>query len=133
MDFFIKVYDDRKELKTMLENDAAHEKYFVDDYSSLKEMIPSGPDHYVVIMTFGYRTDDTALKALLEKDFKYLGLLGSKKKIEKMFKDYRKDGIPLKKLNRIHTPIGLVIKSQTPEEISISIAAEIIQVKNQHL
>jgi len=50
-------------------------------------MIPSGPSHYVVIMTFGYRTDDVALKALLGKEFKYLGLLGSKYKVGKMFDD----------------------------------------------
>jgi xanthine dehydrogenase accessory factor len=133
MDFYIRVYDERKDLKTMLENDSAHEKYFVSDYTSLEEMIPSGNDHYVVIMTFGYRSDDIALRALLGKEFKYLGLLGSKKKIEKMFDDYVKEGIRAEKLQRIHTPVGLAIKSQTPEEIAISIAAEIIKVKNEHL
>jgi xanthine dehydrogenase accessory factor len=84
-------------------------------------------------MTFGYRTDDIALKALLGKEFKYIGLLGSKKKIEKMFEDYRKDKVKEEWLQPIHTPIGLPIKSQTPEEIAISIAAEIIRIKNQHI
>ncbi|HET6995282.1 MAG TPA: XdhC family protein [Chitinophagaceae bacterium] len=130
MDFYIRVYDERKDLKTMLENEAAHEKYFVNDYGVLKDMIPPGNNNYVVIMTFGYRTDDIALRALLEKDFKYLGLLGSKSKIEKMFEDYRGEGIKDELLQRIHTPIGLPINSQTPEEIAISIAAEIIGVKN---
>ncbi|MDP4264123.1 MAG: XdhC family protein [Bacteroidota bacterium] len=133
MDFFIRVYDERKKLKTMLENNAAHEKYFINDYYSLKEMIPPGKDHYVVIMTFGYRTDDIALRALLGKGFKYLGLLGSKTKTGKMLKDYRKEGIPGEKLQCIHTPIGLAVKSQTPEEIAVSIAAEIIKVKNEFL
>jgi xanthine dehydrogenase accessory factor len=130
MDFYIRVYDERKDLKTMTENDAAHEKYFVNDYTALKEMIPSGNNHYVVIMTFGYRSDDIALKALLEKKFKYFGLLGSKKKIEKLFDDYRKEGISEERLQRIHTPVGLAINSQTPEEIAVSIAAEIIKIKN---
>jgi xanthine dehydrogenase accessory factor len=133
MDFYIRVYDERKDLKTMLENNAAHEKYSVSDYTSLKEMIPPGNDHYVVIMTFGYRSDDIALRALLGKEFKYLGLLGSKKKIEKMFDDYTKEGISKERLQRIHTPVGLAIKSQTPEEIAVSIAAEIIKIKNEHL
>jgi xanthine dehydrogenase accessory factor len=131
MDFYIRIYDERRDLKTMMENDFAHEKKVVAGYTALNELIPSGNNHYVVIMTFGYRTDDIALRALLNKEFSYLGLLGSRSKIEKMFDDYRKDGISENLLKRIHTPIGLPIKSQTPEEIAVSIAAEIIQVKNQ--
>jgi len=133
MDFYIRVYDERQNLKTMLENGFAHEKHVVNNYSELKEMIPAGDAHWVVIMTFGYRTDDIALKALLDKEFKYLGLLGSRSKIEKMFDDYRKEGVDEKVLQRIHSPIGLPIKSQTPEEIAVSIAAEIIKVKNANL
>lgn len=130
MDFYVQVYDDRENLKTMLENDATHEKHFIKDYSALIDKIPSGPNHYVVIMTFGYRTDDIALKALLNKEFKYIGVLGSKNKMEKLFDDYRREGISESVLKQIHTPIGLDIKSQTPEEIAVSIAAEIIKVKN---
>ena len=130
MDFYVKVYDDRENLKTILENEVANERHFVKDYSVLTDKIPSGSNHYVVIMTFGYRTDDIALKALLNKEFKYIGVLGSKKKMEKLFEDYRKEGIDESLLQRIHTPIGLDIKSQTPEEIAVSIAAEIIKIKN---
>ena len=133
MDFYIRVYDERKNLKTMVENETAHEKHFIDDYAELDSLIPAGNNHYVVIMTFGYRTDDIALRAILKKDFKYLGLLGSKSKIEKMFKDYRTQGIGESLLRRIHTPVGLQIKSQTPAEIAVSIAAEIIRVKNKDL
>ncbi len=131
MDFYIHVYDERNNLKTMVENNFAHEKHFINDYSQLNELIQPGFNHYVVIMTFGYRTDDTALRAILNKNFRYLGLLGSGHKIQKMFDDYRKEGIAEAILQRIHAPIGLSIKSQTPEEIAVSIAAEIIKVKNQ--
>jgi xanthine dehydrogenase accessory factor len=130
MDFYIHVYDERKVLKTILENKSVHEKYFVNDYSELSELIIDGKNHYVVIMTFGYRTDDIALKAVINKQFKYVGVLGSKKKMEKLFADYRNEGISESVLQQIHTPIGLDIKSQTPEEIAVSIAAEIIKVKN---
>lgn len=133
MDFYIRVYDERKNLKTILENHSAHEKHFINNYSELSNLIPEGSGHYVVIMTFGYRTDDIALRAVLGKQFRYLGLLGSKSKIEKMFDDYRKEGIGETSLQHIHTPIGLPIKSQTPEEIAVSIAAEIIKVKNKDL
>jgi xanthine dehydrogenase accessory factor len=96
----------------------------------LRELIPSGPHHFVVIMTVGYRTDDIAIRALWDKQFRYFGVLGSQSKIEKMFADYRAEGIPDEKLKAIHAPVGLAIHSQTPEEIAVSIAAEIIQIKN---
>jgi len=131
MDFYIRVYDDRKEVKTMIENQDAHEKHFVNDYSELSQLITSGPDHYVVVMTVGYRTDDTALKALFEKNFRYFGLLGSQFKINKMMNEYRRSGIKEELLQRIHAPAGLEIKSETPEEIAVSIAAEIIGIKNK--
>jgi xanthine dehydrogenase accessory factor len=131
MDFYIQLYDNRQDLKTMIKNDTVHEKHIINSYMELTELIPPGNNHYVVIMTFGYRTDDIALKALLGKEFKYIGLLGSKTKIEKMFDDYRKERIDKKLLQQIHTPIGIPIKSQTPEEIAISIAAEIIREKNK--
>lgn len=130
MDFYITVYDDRIELKTMLENEGAHSKCFVNSYSDLKDLIPSGENHYVVIMTFGYRSDDMVVRTLLNKKFKFIGLLGSRSKIEKMFEDYRKEGLNDDWLSQIHTPIGVPIKSQTPEEIAVSIAAEIIHEKN---
>lgn len=130
MDFYIRVYDDRTELKTMIENDAAHEKYFVNDYSELKDLISSGKDHYVIIMTMGYRTDDIAIRALLEKEFRYLGMLGSQTKTQKMLTEYREEGLKEEWLQRIQAPAGLLISSQTPEEIAVSIAAEIIKSKN---
>jgi xanthine dehydrogenase accessory factor len=133
MDFYIKVYDKRKNLKTMLENKTAHEKHVLTDYTELTHMVSPGQNHYVVIMTFGYRTDDEALRALFSKEFCYLGLLGSQSKIEKMFEVYRKENFDEQRLQRIFTPVGIPIKSQTPEEIAISIAAQIICEKNKFL
>jgi xanthine dehydrogenase accessory factor len=130
MDFYITLYEERDGLNTVVQNEFAHEINIVDDYTALSNLIPSGPDQYVVIMTFGYRSDDIALRALLNKQFNYLGVLGSKTKMEKLFAEYRNDGIGEDLLQRIHSPIGLEINSQTPEEIAVSIAAEIIKVKN---
>lgn len=131
MDFYTRVFDDRAELKTMVENNTAHEKHFITSYTELDSMIPPGQNHYVVIMTFGYRTDDIAMKALLGKNFGFMGLLGSKTKVKKLFDEYRRQGIKEEWLQQIHTPVGLEINSHTPEEIAVSIAAEIIKVKNQ--
>ncbi len=133
MDFYIRLYDDRSELATLAANDFAHEKIIVNDYAELSTLIPSGPNHYVLIMTVGYRTDDIAVRALLNKEFRYVGLLGSQFKTNKMLEEYHKEGIKSEWLQRIHTPVGLAIKSQTPEEIAVSIAAEIIQIKNKDL
>lgn len=130
MDFYIRVYDDRSELKTMIENDTAHEKSFVNDYSELKDLISSGKDHYVIIMTMGYRTDDIAIRALMGKEFRYIGMLGSQTKTQKMINEYRQQGIKEDWLQRIQAPAGLLISSKTPEEIAVSIAAEIIKSKN---
>lgn len=130
LDFYIHVYDNRPHLNTFLENEHAHEKVLVEDYSQLKEMIPAGPHNYVVVMTMGYRSDDTVIRALLHKQFRYLGVLGSQAKITQLFEGYKAEGIPAQLLHHIHAPVGMPIKSQTPEEIAVSIAAEIIRERN---
>ncbi|HEY8898585.1 MAG TPA: XdhC family protein [Niastella sp.] len=130
MEFFVHLYDDRSSLKTFHENNYAHEKKVIDDYEGISSLIPEGNNQYVVVMTVGYRTDEIVLRALWKKQFRYLGLLGSKSKIEKMFNDYRAEGVPESLLEPIHAPMGISIHSQTPEEIAISIAAEIIREKN---
>lgn len=130
MDFYISVFDDRKNLNTIDENQFAHEIKIINNYDELSQIIPAGPDHFIVIMTFGYRTDDLALRAVIDKEFKYLGVLGSKSKMEQLFSDWKKDNLPEEKLNKIYSPIGISINSQTPEEIAVSIASEIIKVKN---
>lgn len=131
MDFYIHLFEERKGLNTFEQNTFVIEKKIVSDYSVLKNLIPSGDNIYTVIMTFGYKTDDTALRALIGKDFKYFGVLGSQSKMEKMFEEWKKDNLPDEKLKKIYAPVGMHINSQTPEEIAISIAAEIISVKNK--
>lgn len=133
LNFYIHLFDDRVHLNTVQENKVAHEKKYLKDYTTLAKHIPSGQNNYVVIMTFGYRTDDEALRSVFNKSFKYLGILGSSKKMEKMFDQYKTEGFDENILKKIHAPVGLRIKSRTPEEIAVSIAAEIIKVKNQNL
>lgn len=130
LDFYIAVYDDRPGLVTMEENVYAHEKHILPDYAALSGLIRGGARDYVVIMTFGYRTDDAAFRALWGKSFKYIGMLGSKKKMEKLREDYRREGVHEKLLNELIAPVGLPINSETTAEIAISIAAQVIAVKN---
>jgi xanthine dehydrogenase accessory factor len=130
MDFYIRLYEDRSELHTLSQNEFVHEKIMVDDYSQLAKLVPAGDNHYVVIMTVGYRTDDIAIRALRDKTFAYIGLLGSRSKTQKMLDEYRQEGINPEWLQQIHAPVGLAINSQTPEEIAVSIAGALILVAN---
>jgi xanthine dehydrogenase accessory factor len=83
-----------------------------------------------VVMTVGYKSDETVIGKLLGKKFKYFGVLGSRAKMKTLLKALAKEGFDKERLARIRTPVGLRINSRTPPEIAVSIAAEIIAVKN---
>ncbi|MCB0502123.1 MAG: XdhC family protein [Bacteroidetes bacterium] len=128
--FRITVYDDRNNLNTMDSNHFG-KTIMVSDYEKIADYISAGVDKYVVLMSFGYRTDKVVLKQLIHHQFKYLGMMGSKEKVKQLFKELLKEGIDQSLINKVHSPIGIPIKSQTPEEIAISILAEMIAVKNK--
>jgi xanthine dehydrogenase accessory factor len=131
MDFRIHLYDNRENLNTLNHNTFAHQVIIVDDYSKMSKRIQSGKNKYVVIMTVGYRTDELVLKSLINNDFAYIGMLGSKAKIKKLFTQLKDENVDQEKLKKVHAPIGINIKSETTTEIAISIAAELIAVKNK--
>ena len=130
MDFYISLFDDRADLNTLEKNKSVEAKTIIESYEKIDEFIPSGANHYVVVMTFGYKFDEIVIRKLFDKNFKYFGVLGSKAKMKTLLRNLEKEGFPKERLDQIHTPIGLPINSQTPEEIAVSIAAEIIAVKN---
>jgi xanthine dehydrogenase accessory factor len=130
MDFHISLFDDRPELNTIDKNRFAHEITIIDGYDQITDYISSGDNIYVVVMTLGYRSDEIVIRKLLDKRFKYFGVLGSTAKMGTLMNALKTEGYDPEKLTAIHTPIGLAINSRTPEEIAVSIAAEIIAVKN---
>ncbi|MEO8043196.1 MAG: XdhC/CoxI family protein, partial [Acidobacteriota bacterium] len=130
MDFHISLFDDRPELNTIEKNRFAHEIKVIDAYENISDYVPSSARSYIVVMTLGYKSDGQVIRSLIDKDFKYFGVLGSSAKMSAMFIEFIKEGIPAEKLDRIRTPVGIAINSRTPEEIAVSIAAEIISVKN---
>ena len=130
LDFYITVMDERRDLHTMSINYYADELVHIENYKRLADLIPEGQNVFIVVMTLGYRTDYIALRSLLSGTFGYIGVLGSDAKIRELFANYKKDGIEASMLRRLHAPVGISIKSETPEEIAISIAAEIIDEKN---
>jgi xanthine dehydrogenase accessory factor len=130
MDFHIHIFDDRPELNTIEKNEFADEITIVDVYDSISDRIPEHEDLYVVVMTLGYKTDAVVIRSLASRQFKYFGVLGSKAKMASLIRKLKAEGHDSDGLDRIRTPIGIPINSHTPEEIAVSIAAEIISVKN---
>ncbi|CAN5412733.1 hypothetical protein BH10ACI1_BH10ACI1_27430 [soil metagenome] len=130
MDFYISLFDDRSELNTLEKNKFVSEKKIIESYEKIGEFIESGNNVYVVVMTLGYKFDEIVIRKLFDKNFKYFGVLGSKAKMKILLKSLEKEGFDKERLKQIKTPIGLAINSHTPEEIAVSIAAEIIAVKN---
>ena len=130
MDFHITVFDDRPNLNTLEKNKFANRVEIIESYEKIGELIDSDESIYVVVMTLGYKFDEIVIRQLFDKDFKYFGVLGSKAKMKILLKSLEKEGFDKQRLAKIRTPIGLPINSHTPEEIAVSIAAEIISVKN---
>ncbi len=129
LDYFVCNYDDRPGLNTFEANPFAHKK-IITDYADLSKYIPSGDDQFVIVMTFGYRGDDVAVRALLKKRFRYFGMMGSKTKVATLLEGLRKDGFEEADIAQIKTPAGVVLHCETPAEIAVSIAAEMIGARN---
>ncbi|MBT3190966.1 MAG: hypothetical protein HN341_00265 [Verrucomicrobia bacterium] len=123
------VLDNRAGLDSMGRNLCAYACRVI-DYADVASHVPSGDRSYACIMTFGHRDDEAVLSHLVGKRLRYLGMMGSLSKIEQIKAKLLAQGVAGVDLDRVHAPIGLPIGSNTPEEIAISIAAEIVAVRN---
>jgi xanthine dehydrogenase accessory factor len=85
---------------------------------------------FVAIVTRGHKHDYETLKGVIRKNVRYLGLIGSNVKRNQLFKKLMEEGITDEQLARVHSPIGLDIEAETPQEIAVSIVAELIKIKN---
>ena len=88
------------------------------------------PTSYAVIVTRGHTHDLDALRAVVGKPIRYVGLIGSKAKVRRIYDALREEGVSAEALQPVHAPIGLDIGAITPQEIAISIVAELIAVKH---
>lgn len=84
---------------------------------------------YIVILTVGHAMDEQCLHFALDTEATYIGMIGSKKKVKEVKGRLLKKGVSAERLNQVHTPIGLEIGAETPQEIAVSILAEMIKVK----
>jgi xanthine dehydrogenase accessory factor len=96
--------------------------------AALKEW-PIDSDTYFVIVTRGHKHDEAALRSVIGSSVRYIGMIGSRRKIRVIFDDLKHDGTPDAQLARVHAPIGLKIGAVTAEEIALSIAAELVSVR----
>ena len=109
------------------------EDLILTDMEQFARDLPSDSRTYIVLLSRGYSRDKTILSQLIQKDFKYIGMIGSLRKINTMKEELQKEGIPEEAFSKLKAPIGLDIGAETPEEIAISIAAEIIAAKKGKL
>lgn len=131
LDFYIIVLEDRKEYATLAKEAGAHE-VIVAPFQEAMKQIKGSQDTYFIIVTRGHGFDKVCLKAALHKMHAYIGMMGSKHRVSMVLNQLINEGENEKDVQCVHTPIGLKIAAQTPQEIAVSILAEIILHKNQH-
>jgi xanthine dehydrogenase accessory factor len=99
-------------------------------YSETIAAFPADPASYAVILTRGHLFDLESCRAILKREWRYAGLIGSKRKVGMIRGQLAEDGYPAERIASLHSPIGLDIGAETPEEIAISILAEMIGVRH---
>ena len=131
LDFDVTVLDDRAEFATDERFDDAvtvrQSDFAVDPFAG----VSIGPGTYVALVTRGHRWDFDCLQRLvtLAQQPRYVGMIGSRRRVRAAFRALLDAGVPRAILARIHAPIGLDLEAETPAEIAVSIAAELIAVR----
>lgn len=128
IDFRCIVIDDRKQFANKNIFPTA-DKVIVGEFTNIEGSVNITNNDYIVVMTRGHSYDYEVLKQVMKTNAYYVGVIGSNEKMSKIFGELRHDGFTQKDLDSIFTPIGIAIKAETPAEISISIAAELIMAR----
>jgi xanthine dehydrogenase accessory factor len=130
LDFRIVVVDDRRDLADPIVFDDKVQLTFGDIPQTIHELEPD-ESSWIVIVTRGHHLDKDALQAALETNATYVGMIGSPSKVKRIFKDLLKEGISRERLEQVHAPIGLDLGAETPDEIALSIAAEMVMIRKK--
>jgi xanthine dehydrogenase accessory factor len=128
--FRVVVTDDREELCNP-EHVPDADLYLPGELGAVLSRTPIDSRTYIVAVTRGYPFDVTAIPILFETETPYIGVIGSRRRWATAVKELKSIGIEEEALNRIHSPIGLHLGAETPEEIAVSIMAEIIMQRNR--
>lgn len=127
--FEVDIVDSRQELCNSERFTAARNLYLGDTVKSLREM-EIDSNTYIVIAGPNHDSDEKSLEAVLGRGARYVGMLGSKKKMEKIKEHLLERGGKLEQIESVYTPIGIDVGSNNPAELAIGIMAEILRVKN---
>lgn len=130
MGWRVLISDDRAEFCTPQNIPDAEEHYPI-SMADLPSKIKFTRNIYIVLTTRGLVVDVEGLPRLVETDARYIGVIGSKRRWITARKKMMEQGLSEEKLKRVYSPIGLEIKAETPEEIAVSIMAELMMIKNQ--
>ncbi len=128
LDYRIVVVDDRRDLADPHIFGDKIQLTFGDIPQTIRELEPDEAS-WIVIVTRGHQLDKNALRAALETSARYVGMIGSPGKIKNIFRDLLREGMPRERLEQVHSPIGLDLGAETPEEIALSIAAEMLMLR----
>ena len=129
LDFRIVVVDDRRDLADPHAFSDRVQLTFGDIPQTIRELEPDEAS-WIVVVTRGHHLDKDALRAALETRARYVGMIGGPGKIKNIFRDLLKEGITRERLEQVHSPIGLDLGAETPDEIALSIAAEMVMLRN---
>jgi xanthine dehydrogenase accessory factor len=131
LDFEVIVIDDRPEYANRVRFPDA-DRILVSDIGAAVRRFPISSDTYIVIVTRGHARDEEALRACIKRRAGYIGMIGSRRKVGLMRgKFLRRGWAAAAEFDKVHSPIGMGIHSQTVQEIAVSIAAELVSVRNQ--
>lgn len=128
--FDVIVVDDR-ETYANRERFPEAQEVIADDFDRATQRLDITESAYIVIVTRGHRDDMRVLRWAVGTKARYVGMIGSKRKTIALFRELRREGLPAQLFERVHAPIGLDIGAVTPEEIAISITAELIAVRRK--
>ncbi|MBQ7778010.1 MAG: XdhC family protein [Oscillibacter sp.] len=126
--FRVAVYDDRPEFADPALFPAA-ETVYCGDFTRLADQVTVTEDDYVVVMTRGHQADYEVLVQVLRSGARYIGCIGSRRKLAHCRERILAAGFTAEEHDRMHAPIGLDIGAETPEEIAVSVTAELIAVR----
>jgi xanthine dehydrogenase accessory factor len=126
--FAVAIVDDREQFANA-ERFPEAKQIHADEYENVFPKLNVNANCYLVIVTRGHRDDMRVLRWAVETDARYIAMIGSKRKTISIVKEFEKEGIPRHLFERIHAPMGLEIGAITPEEIAISVAAEMIAAR----
>jgi xanthine dehydrogenase accessory factor len=129
LDFNVTVIDDRADFASREKFPALEIRLIAGDFIAGLRSIKITPATHLVIVTRGHRHDEICLREVIDKPARYLGMIGSRRRTTTIREHLRRGGVAPELLHRVHAPIGLDIGAQTPEEIALSVLAEIVLVR----